>query len=90
MDLMYIITITGPLVLGAFGFMARKFITKVDNLEADLSKKPSEAEVRRLIEDKAAVVYSQIGDIRADISEIKDKLDRVLLDYVTKLFASTR
>jgi len=73
MDL--IISIAGPLIVGVFLFVLRSMHNRLGSVEDTQKQYMPKHEVRELIEDK-------IGGIREDITEIKNKIDKLFEYYI--------
>lgn len=81
MDLAFILGPLGVGIVGAIGAVLKNYANRIDQNRNDLMTKVTESEVRQLIEDKNAVLFSQIRDIHDDLNEIKIKIDRMLMNY---------
>ena len=85
MDIMSIAL--GPIlftIFGAIGYTTKNYSAKLNKVHDELMTKLDDEEVRRIIDDKNALLVSKLGDVSQDIMELKDKIDLILLHYAQK------
>lgn len=70
-----ILAIAAPIIAGIFLFVLRSIHARLVKLEEQDKQYLSKADIRELINDK-------VDDIRADVREIKDKLEKLFYLYL--------
>jgi len=70
MDTPYLMLLIS-LVIGVVGFLVKTQMQRIDVLEKEMTTKPSDEDVRRVLDDK-------IEPIKDSMTEIRNKVDKVI------------
>ncbi len=67
-------------VIGVIGYTYKRGLDRIDTIEEKLSKRITEANVRKLLEDKIEPVREDLQEIKASIAKLTDVITDVRIN----------